>query len=80
MGPDWPGLVDEKTRAGHGLRPGFLQGHIGDVNPGDGKPWIGDPAKIHEYNRNFLSYMGSFEDIEFVTGSRYIQTYLQLNA
>jgi hypothetical protein len=41
---------------------------------------IGDPAKIHEYNRNFLSYMGSFEDIEFVTGSRYIQTYLQLSA
>src|SRR5690606_26209327 len=25
-----------------GMRAGFLQGHIGDVNPGDGTPWRGD--------------------------------------
>ena len=46
-GPDWPGLVAERTRAGEKLSPSFLQGHCGDVNPGPGKPsWLGEPEKV----------------------------------
>ncbi len=47
-GPDWPGTVSEQTRSGDGLAPAFLQGHCGDVNPGDGTPpWRGgDPEKV----------------------------------
>lgn len=41
-GPDWPGEVADRVRAKYGLQPSFLQGHIGDVNPGDGDPWRGD--------------------------------------
>ncbi len=41
-GPDWPGLVAEKTHQSHGLAPSFLYGHAGDVNPGDGAQWIGE--------------------------------------
>lgn len=44
-GPDWPGLVDELVRKDYKVTPSFLQGHCGDVNPGDGSPWIGDPHK-----------------------------------
>lgn len=40
-GPDWVGLVAEQVHAKHGITPGYLQGHAGDVNPGDGKIWIG---------------------------------------
>ncbi len=40
-GPDWVGLVAKQVQAKHGVTPGFLQGHAGDVNPGDGKIWIG---------------------------------------
>lgn len=40
-GPDWVGLVANQIQAKHGVTPGFLQGHAGDVNPGDGKIWIG---------------------------------------
>lgn len=43
-GPDWPGLVAETCRTERGVVPVFLQGHIGDVNPGDGTKWIGEPA------------------------------------
>lgn len=42
-GPDWPGIVAEKIAPADQVRPVFLQGHIGDVNPGDGEKWIGDP-------------------------------------
>ena len=42
-GPDWPALVAEYMRQADGIEPGYLQGHIGDVNPGDGTKWIGDP-------------------------------------
>lgn len=42
-GPDWPGIVAEKIHAADNVRPSYLQGHIGDVNPGDGTKWIGDP-------------------------------------
>ena len=47
-GPDWPGLVAAKMQARDGLAPAFLQGHCGDVNPGDGDPWLGDPEKVSE--------------------------------
>jgi hypothetical protein len=41
-GPDWPGMVAELVRAGEKLDPSFLQGHCGDVNPGDGSDWRGE--------------------------------------
>ena len=41
-GPDWPGLVDQMVTESHHISPGYLQGHIGDVNPGDGRIWIGE--------------------------------------
>ena len=41
-GPDWPGEVAGDIRKEFGLRPSFLQGHIGDVNPGDGSDWRGE--------------------------------------
>jgi len=42
-GPDWPGMVAEPFVAAGQAYPSLLQGHIGDVNPGDGTKWIGDP-------------------------------------
>jgi hypothetical protein len=45
-GPDWCGIVDDKVRAAYGLTPSLLQGHAGDVNPGDGDPWLGDPDQV----------------------------------
>lgn len=44
-GPDWPAMVAHQAEARWGLSPGYLQGHIGDVNPGDGNPWRGDASK-----------------------------------
>lgn len=44
-GPDWPGLVAKRFAEEKKITPSFLQGHAGDVNPGDGTPWIGDPAE-----------------------------------
>ncbi len=41
-GPDWPGAVADRIEQSHGLKSSFLQGHAGDVNPGDGDPWRGD--------------------------------------
>ena len=41
-GPDWPGEVAARLREEEGLDPGFLQGHCGDVNPGDGSDWRGE--------------------------------------
>jgi hypothetical protein len=41
-GPDWPGEVAREIRNESGLRPSFLQGHLGDVNPGDGSDWRGE--------------------------------------
>lgn len=40
-GPDWPGLVAKLVREKYKISPSYLQGHAGDVNPGDGKIWIG---------------------------------------
>jgi hypothetical protein len=47
-GPDWPGLVSESLRSSDGVAPSYLQGHCGDVNPGSGTPWLGDPRKTSE--------------------------------
>jgi len=44
-GADWPGMVAERIRQKYGVNPSFLQGHAGDVNPGDGDPWRGDAGK-----------------------------------
>jgi len=41
-GPDWPGMVAELVRKSEKLDPSFLQGHCGDVNPGDGSDWRGE--------------------------------------
>jgi len=41
-GPDWCGLVDDLVKSRFGVTPSFLQGHAGDVNPGDGDPWRGE--------------------------------------
>jgi hypothetical protein len=40
-GPDWPGVAARLVREKMKLEAAFLQGHIGDVNPGGGKPWLG---------------------------------------
>ena len=47
-GPDWIGGVAQKVQESEKVTPGFLQGHAGDVNPGDGNPWIGDPVKTSD--------------------------------
>ena len=41
-GPDWPGMVADLIRQSEKLEPSFLQGHCGDVNPGDGSDWRGE--------------------------------------
>jgi hypothetical protein len=41
-GPDWPGEVAREIHRQLGVRPSFLQGHLGDVNPGDGSDWRGE--------------------------------------
>jgi hypothetical protein len=41
-GPDWPGMVATRVAEKQKATPVFLQGHAGDVNPGDGKLWIGE--------------------------------------
>jgi hypothetical protein len=41
-GPDWPGAVAAEIRRKEKLDPSFLQGHCGDVNPGDGRDWRGE--------------------------------------
>ena len=47
-GPDWPGIVAEMVKKEHNLSPSYLQGHAGDVNPGDGDPWRGDDQKTSQ--------------------------------
>ncbi len=41
-GPDWPGLVAQMAKADGLPTVCYLQGHAGDVNPGDGQRWIGE--------------------------------------
>ena len=42
-GPDWPGVVQTIIEREEKVTPSLLQGHIGDVNPGNGEPWLGNP-------------------------------------
>jgi neutral ceramidase len=53
-GPDWPGLVMNKMQGRDDLQPAFLQGHCGDVNPGEGTPNLGDRALHHATNHSEL--------------------------
>ena len=56
-GPDWVGIVAEQTRSADGLAPAFLQGHCGDVNPGDGTPsWLGVAEEVAEPIYNALHH------------------------
>lgn len=41
-GPDWPGTVAARIRQKTKVDPSFLQGHAGDVNPGNGQDWRGE--------------------------------------
>ena len=41
-GPDWPGLVTQRVQETFQVTPSYLQGHAGDVNPGNGVKWIGE--------------------------------------
>jgi hypothetical protein len=41
-------MVAGKMEARDDLRPAFLQGHCGDVNPGDGATSLGDPEIVSE--------------------------------
>ena len=45
-GPDWPGLVANKMQARDNLLPAYLQGHCGDVNPGESDR--GDAERVSE--------------------------------
>jgi hypothetical protein len=47
-GPDWPGLVAQKLKLRDDLNPAYLQGHAGDVNPGPGQTFTGDPEQVSE--------------------------------
>lgn len=47
-GPDWPGTVGANIEGKLKLRPSFLQGHTGDVNPGDGRNWRGEIKQTTE--------------------------------
>lgn len=47
-GPDWPGTVAECIRQKTNLVPSFLQGHGGDVNPGNGSDWLGEMNQTTE--------------------------------
>lgn len=50
-GPDWPGEVEKLVLDKDKLSAQYLQGHIGDVNPGPGKPWRGEagPTGLRVY-------------------------------
>ncbi len=47
-GPDWPAIVSSMVKSEISLSPVYLQGHAGDVNPGDGRKWIGDAKQTAE--------------------------------
>jgi len=72
-GPDWPGIVDYKLKARDELEPAYLQGHAGDVNPGSGKPFLGEPEKVSEAVYTALhhaidhSTLVRFKDIRLTT-------------
>lgn len=74
-GPDWPGIVADRIETRLGVRPAFLQGHIGDVNPGDGTPWRGDAEEtvtaVTEalYTAATHSHLVKFDSISLIRGT-----------
>lgn len=74
-GPDWPGMVADRIEARLGVRPSYLQGHIGDVNPGDGSPWRGDAEETASavtealYKAATHSRLAQFDEIALVRGT-----------
>lgn len=77
-GPDWPGLVASKIRARDGYDPGFLQGHCGDVNPGDGATFLGDPEKVSEAVWTALHHATSHSENVPVEAIRVIRSEVRL--
>ncbi len=71
-GPDWPGIVASRISGADGAEPGYLQGHIGDVNPGDGTPWIGDPEETASAIAPALHFATGHGDIVEVDALRIV--------
>jgi neutral ceramidase len=69
-GPDWPGLVAQKLQERDGLSCSYLQGHIGDVNPGNGTPWTGDAEKVSEAVYTALHHAVNHSDHRAVSKMR----------
>ena len=77
-GPDWPGLVMNKMQARDDLQPGFLQGHCGDVNPGEGTPNLGDPEKVSEAVYRALHHATNHSELIMVDQMRIIADKIEL--
>lgn len=65
-GPDWPGIVARQMEAADGLCPAYLQGHIGDVNPGDGTPWVGNAEETAAAVAPVLHHATQHSELLFV--------------
>jgi neutral ceramidase len=61
-GPDWPGLVTQRVRESMKLTPSYLQGHAGDVNPGNGEKWIGEAEQ--SANATFDALKGAMDTLQ----------------
>jgi len=77
-GPDWPGLVVTRTTARDELRPAFLQGHCGDVNPGSGAPYLGDPEKVAEAVYTALHHATNHSELVIVDQMRVATAQVEL--
>jgi neutral ceramidase len=81
-GPDWPGLVASKMEARDGLTPAYLQGHCGDVNPGESGR--GEAEKVSEAVYAALHHAVGhsqhvpFERIQFATKTHALEFDLDL--
>ncbi|HKQ36521.1 MAG TPA: neutral/alkaline non-lysosomal ceramidase N-terminal domain-containing protein [Verrucomicrobiae bacterium] len=63
-GPDWPGLVVNKMQARDNLLPAYLQGHCGDVNPGEADR--GDAEKVSDVVYEALHHaVGHSQHVDF---------------
>lgn len=79
VGPDWPGIVARRILAADGIEPGYLQGHIGDVNPGDGTPWIGDPEETVAAVAPAVHHAMGHGDLVLVDDMRFAETEVRLD-
>jgi hypothetical protein len=81
-GPDWPGLVAKKMEGRDGLIPAYLQGHCGDVNPGESGR--GDSEKVSEAVYTALhhavghSQHVAFERVQFASKTHELEFDLDL--